>query len=87
MRTRSWTDGIDSDAFADLLVGQCSCESDNSTLSRSIVKQVPSSDVGVHGSTIDDGRASLEMRHCVFGQIEVRMNVGIERILPLLSEA
>ncbi len=49
MRTRSGTDGIDSDAFADLLVRQCSCEGNNGTLGGGIVKQVPSSsDVVVH---------------------------------------
>lgn len=55
MRTRSGTDGIDSNAFADLLVRQCSCEGNNGTLGGSIVKQVSSSDVVIHGSTVDNG--------------------------------
>lgn len=55
IRTRSGTDGIDSNAFADLLVRQCSCEGNDGTLGRSIVKQVSSSNIVVHGRTVDNG--------------------------------
>jgi hypothetical protein len=39
----------------------------------------------VNGRTVDNGRTSLEMRQCVFGKIEVRMNIGVESVQPLLS--
>lgn len=54
VHTRTRANSIDSDAFANLLVGQSSCERNNGSLCRCIIEQVTSANIVIHRGAIDD---------------------------------
>lgn len=82
--TRTGANTVDSYAFTDLLVGQTSGKRYNSSLGRRIVKEIRSTNVMVNRRAVDYSRAPFHVREGVLGEIEEWMDVGIERILPLI---
>ena len=82
---RAWTDGVDTNTFAELLVGETASEGDDSALCGGVVEEVWTADIGVYGSVIDDTVAAVEVGKSVFGEVEIRVDVGVEGTEPLIS--
>lgn len=74
---------VDADAPSNVLVAQTACEGDNSALGRRVIEEVRPANISVDGSIVDDRRAGLHVRQRIFGEIEVRVYVGIEGVNPL----
>ena len=72
-------DGVDADAFADLLVVESAGEGDDGAFGGGVVEEVGTADVCVYGGAVDDGVAALHVLEGVLGEIEVGVDVGVER--------
>jgi len=82
----NWTGchGVHANASVDVLVAQTTSEWDDSTLCRSIVEKIRSTDVGVDGGVVDDCGTFLHVWEDVFWEVEEGMDVRVEGLFPLL---
>ena len=72
-------DGVDADTVSNLLVMQAAREGYNGTFGGCVVEQIGAADVGVYGSAVDDCVAALHVFEAVFGEVEVGVDVDVER--------
>ncbi len=82
---RSWADGVDSDAFVDLLICQPARKCDDCALGGGIVEEIGPADVGVYRGVVDDGVAALHVWDDEFGEVKVRVDVSVEGLVPLFE--
>jgi len=75
---------VHANASVDVLVAQTTSERDNSTLCRSIVEKIRSTDVGVDRGVVDDRRTFLHVREDVFREVEEWMDIRVEGLFPLV---
>jgi hypothetical protein len=66
------------------LVAQTTHEGNHSTLRRSVVEELGVADGLVDGSVHHNGRASRKARQRGLGEVEERVDVGVEDVVPLL---
>lgn len=71
--------------MGDLLVVQSTCEGHDGAFSRGIVEQIRAPYVCVDRSAVADSVAALHVLEGVLGEVEVGVDVGVERFQPLLS--
>ena len=77
--------GVDADALADLLVVEAAGEGNDGAFGGGVVEEVRAADVCVDGGVVDDCVAALHVLEGVFGEVVVRVDVGVEGLVPLLS--
>lgn len=75
---------VDSDALADVLIGETTGKGDDGSLGRGIVEKIWTANVGVDGRVVDDCGALLHVRQGVFGEVEEWVYVGVEGVYPLV---
>lgn len=68
-----------------MLVGEAAGEGYDGALGRGVVKEIGAADVGVDGGAVDDGVAGFHVLEGVFGDVEHRVDVGVEGLEPLVS--
>lgn len=77
-------DSVDTDASADVLVGETTREGHDGALGGCVVEKIGTADVGVDGGVVDDCVALLHVGKAVLGEVEVWVDVDVEGVLPLL---
>lgn len=77
--------GVDADALADLLVVEAAGEGDDGAFGGGVVEQVRAADVGVDRGAVEDRVPAFQVLEGVFGEVVVRVDVGVEGLEPLLS--
>lgn len=71
--------------MSDLLVVQSTGEGHNGAFRGGVVEQVRAAYVCVDRGTVADGVAALHVLEGVLGEVEVGVDVGVERFQPLVS--
>ncbi len=86
-RSPDWprADGVDTDAFGNLLVMQSTGESHNGAFAGSVVEEIRAANVCVDGRAVADCVAALHVLKGVLGEVEVGVDVGVEGLEPLVS--
>lgn len=69
---------VAADTFGHQLVRKAASQCDNGAFGGRVVEQIGSANVGVDGGAVDDGVTGVEVRSDVFGEVEVRVDVGVE---------
>ncbi len=80
----SWSNGVDTDATRQLLIGESTRECHDCPLSAGVVKEIWTADVVVDAGVDDDGIAASHGWEDVLGEEEERMDVGVEGVQPLV---
>ena len=76
-------DSVDPNALATELVGETPGETDDGAFGGSIVKQVGAADVRIDGCIVDDRGTVAHVWNRIFGEVEERVDIGGEGVLPL----
>src|SRR5690606_1420685 len=76
-------DRVDADAFADELFRQRARERGDRALAGAVIEQLLAALVHDDARAVDDRRPFPEVRPCGLGQVEHRVDVGLERALEL----
>lgn len=79
------SDGVDADTESNLLVGQATGEGDDGTFGGGVVQKIGATDVGVDGGVVDDGVTRFHVLKSVLGDVEIRVDIGVEGLEPLIS--
>jgi hypothetical protein len=81
----SWANSVDTNAaLLDDLVAETACEGHNGTLGGGVVEKVRTSNISIDRCVVDDSTTMRHVGQSVLGEEEVRVNVGIESVQPLL---
>lgn len=81
---RAGGDGVDADAAPHQLIRQGAREGHNGALAGRVVQPARNADVGVDRRAVNDGAAFRQVRQRILGDVEVRVDIGAERVAPLL---
>ena len=77
------TNAVNTNTFAYLLVGQASGKRNYSALGRCVIEKIRTADIGIDRGIVDDGIAGFQVGKSVLGEVEVWMDISVERLEPL----
>ena len=82
---RTGGDGVDANALFDELVGEGAREGNDSPFARRIVEAARDANIRVDGGAVDDDAVRCQVFQDLLREIEIRVDVGLERGRPLLA--